>query len=157
MLDKAIHLKFCKKLSARNTAKYYDRVLAIHLDLKKWLETFFLLPSYSYFCKVSAHLRKFLAVFLLLLFLFPTVIKFVHDYTHKDDVHCTQTGLHFHKTEHHCAIDDFVPFTFDTPTLQQFIVFIPKIHLEYLSFYIAPHISETYKCHFSLRGPPKVG
>jgi len=100
--------------------------------------------------------RKYSALFLLLLFLFPTVTEIVHDYIHKDDEHCTQTGLHFHKTEHHCAIDDFVPFVSDIPSFQQFTVFVPKVQTRYVSFYRTPHVSETYKCHFSLRGPPMV-
>ena len=103
---------------------------------------------------MSLRLRKYCASFLLLLFLFPTVTELVHDYIHKDDVHCTQTGLHFHKTEHHCAIDDFVAFVSDIPPFQQFVFLTQIEHSEYVLSYKTPHVSETYKCHFPLRGPP---
>ncbi|HRP89614.1 MAG TPA: hypothetical protein PKX92_06200 [Edaphocola sp.] len=94
---------------------------------------------------------------LLLLFLLPTVTELVHNFVHKDDVHCIQTGLHFHQTEHHCAIDDFVPFVSDIPTYRQFSIYILKVETKYLYFYKTLHVSEAYKCHFSLRGPPIIG
>ena len=101
-------------------------------------------------------LRKYFASFLLFLLLFPTGIELVHNYIHKDEIHCTQTGLHYHQTEHHCAIDDFVPFISDIPPFQQFIPYFKNEYLGATSFYKTPFVSQTYKCHFSLRGPPSA-
>jgi len=108
------------------------------------------------FALLNNSLRKYSALFLFLLFLLRTVSEIVHDYIHKDDVRCSQTRLHFHQTEHHCAIDDFVPFVSDIPPFQQCTILVPKIQIKFVSFYKTPHVSETNKGHFPLRGPPIV-
>ena len=52
--------------------------------------------------------RKYIAVLLLLLFVFPFVQKAMHDIKHRKDFHCfVLTAIHFHKKEHICGICDF--------------------------------------------------
>jgi hypothetical protein len=105
---------------------------------------------------LSHRFRKYSALFLLLLFLFPTVTELVHEYIHYEDVHCTQTGLHFHQAEHHCAIDDFVHFIIDVPSYKQFTVFVTKVQTEFITFFRTASYTKTSTNRLSLRGPPII-
>jgi|SRR5690554_930738 len=105
---------------------------------------------------MSLQLRKYLAAFFLLLFLFLTVTEIAHPYIHKDDVRCTEIGIHVHKTEHHCAFCDFVPLIATTPPTAQFSISVPETTSWYLTFYKAPHVLNNHKYSFSLRDPPFV-
>lgn len=101
-------------------------------------------------------LKKYISLLLLVLFLYPTATEWLHNYAHKDDVTCTQTGLHFHPTEHHCVIDDFLFYVSDIPPDLQITVHFTTELLRYIFSYLAPAIYLAYKCHFSLRGPPII-
>ncbi|MGQ0827798.1 MAG: hypothetical protein ACT4ON_05335 [Bacteroidota bacterium] len=53
------------------------------------------------------HIKKYLSLFCLILFLFPLVEKNVHAFEHYDEVHCNSTDKHFHELEHTCSLCDF--------------------------------------------------
>ena len=105
---------------------------------------------------MSLRFKKYMAVFLLLLFLFPTVTETVHQYLHKDEVACTEIGIHHHKTEHHCTICDFVLLISDLPPIQIFTFYTPRISSNHISFYKTPFVFDGFTCDFFLRGPPAV-
>ncbi|MBA3705175.1 MAG: hypothetical protein H0W84_04565 [Bacteroidetes bacterium] len=52
-------------------------------------------------------LKKYLAVLLLLLFLFPLAEKELHAYEYKNEFHCSATDKHLHELEHTCSICEF--------------------------------------------------
>ena len=52
-------------------------------------------------------LKKYLSLFLLLLFLFPLAEKELHALEHADEEHCTASDKHFHELEHNCHVCDF--------------------------------------------------
>jgi hypothetical protein len=114
------------------------------------------LPSFVLFAKMSVQLRKYAALFLLALFVFPFVEKGIHDVTHSKDVHCSaKNSKHFHTSEHHCSICDF---TLSFSTAPDYFQKAPvNIHYESLvccsytdNFTVAPAFL------FSLRGPPSA-
>jgi len=53
------------------------------------------------------HIKKYLSLFCLVLFLFPLVEKNVHAFEHQDEIHCNATDKHFHELEHTCSLCDF--------------------------------------------------
>ena len=105
---------------------------------------------------MSVQLRKYAALFLLALFVFPFVEKGVHDVTHAKDTHCsTKNSKHFHTSEHHCSICDFTVSLSPAPNyFQEAPVNAPCEYLVDCSyttnFPVAPAFS------FLLRGPPSV-
>jgi hypothetical protein len=66
------------------------------------------------------HLKSILALFALLVFLFPQVEKEVHQYLHAVNVHCEEHDVvHFHNVEHHCFLCDFTSPVSPTPFPQK--------------------------------------
>ena len=53
------------------------------------------------------HLKKYLSIFCLVLFLFPLIEKDLHALEHQSDIHCNASNKHFHSLEHACSICDF--------------------------------------------------
>ncbi|HNP47368.1 MAG TPA: hypothetical protein PKL85_00965 [Bacteroidia bacterium] len=105
---------------------------------------------------MSLRLKKYLSVFFLLLFLFPTATEIVHQYEHCNDFHCTEkSNVHLHQLEHHCFICDLVPVTADQSILLTFDSFVPFFTDEYFDFYKASSFEQTL-FNFSLRGPPSI-
>jgi hypothetical protein len=56
---------------------------------------------------MKTSIKKYLSLFLLALFLFPSVEKQLHAFEHLSDSHCTSANKHFHPLEHNCSICDF--------------------------------------------------
>ncbi len=103
---------------------------------------------------MSFRLKNFISTFFFLVFLFPTATEIVHSYCHSNDLHCTERlAIHFHESEHHCTICDYIPVTSNKTTFQFFTSFIPNLSLEYFTLYRTISF-EQHKYHFSLRGPP---
>jgi hypothetical protein len=98
--------------------------------------------------------RKYAALFLLVLFVFPFVEKGIHDFEHAKDIHCfIKNSTHFHTHEHHCEICDFtVSITSDHeyPNYELTHIQSETLHFYFYKndFLLAPAFS------FSLRGPP---
>ena len=62
-------------------------------------------------------LKSILAVFALLVFLFPQVEKEIHNFEHHSQVNCTDHNyVHFHKAEHHCYLCDFTHVVISSPS-----------------------------------------
>lgn len=98
--------------------------------------------------------RKYAALFLLALFVFPFVEKGIHDLDHAKDTHCSvKNSTHFHAKEHHCEICDFTVSVSYTPEC---------VHKDYPTINYAPILVYFYNTNivvapafsFSLRGPP---
>ena len=105
---------------------------------------------------MSFRLKNVISTFFLLVFLFPPITEIVHSFRHSNDFHCTELfAIHFHETEHHCAICDYVPATSDKPNIQRFTSFPPYQTHELLAFYQTISF-EQHNFNFSLRGPPTV-
>jgi len=98
--------------------------------------------------------RKYAALFLLALFVFPFVEKGIHDLDHAKDTHCyVKNSTHFHTNEHHCEVCDFnVSITSDPEYLNYELTHVQCKTLNFYfyknDFLLAPAFS------FSLRGPP---
>jgi hypothetical protein len=95
-----------------------------------------------------------LAAVVLLIFLTPLIGTEIHSLSHIDDVHCTETGLHFHQEEHHCNLCDFLlpvgtsPNKFEKDFVN-YPSFLTLIHFHNSGF--EKSVSDIY---FSLRAPP---
>lgn len=55
---------------------------------------------------MTLQLKKYLSLFLLVLFLFPMLEKGMHDFEHRGDIHCNAKDKHFHSLEHNCSVCD---------------------------------------------------
>lgn len=99
--------------------------------------------------------KKVLALFLLTLFLFPTIMEQIHVHEHQDEVHCHESDLHFCTSHHHCSICDLVPFTFDIPNFyaESSVYFHENTTLIYG---VKSVEFQSFKFSNSLRGPPVV-
>ena len=61
-------------------------------------------------------LKKYAAIFLLALLVFPYIQRGRHDFAHDADFHCsTKTVNHLHQLEHHCSICDEVFYISESP------------------------------------------
>lgn len=57
---------------------------------------------------MQINIKKYLSIFLLLVFVYPFLEKGIHDFEHLNDFHCSaQSEKHLHEQEHNCAICDF--------------------------------------------------
>lgn len=96
-------------------------------------------------------IRQFLSLFLLLVFLVPSIVKIEHH--HKDPVCKTENGEYYRIFHEKCAICEFKFFTFFSPFEH------PDLQDESPSDYYSNNYSFSYFPHpsqfsFSLRGPP---
>jgi hypothetical protein len=100
--------------------------------------------------------RKYLSLFTLIIFLFPTVVEELHAFEHSNDFHCNETeSKHFHPTEHHCNICDFVPLVTDKPILSyQISSKVVASNCEFILHH--DNVVQTHNYNFSLRAPPVI-
>ncbi len=99
-------------------------------------------------------LKKYGALFLLLLFLFPVVEKQLHIYEHSADEHCYASDKHFHEMEHTCSICEFT--LIDTLLLSN--KFIPFVNTEYPHYFHMLNVRVNGNTTFSdlpSRAPPR--
>ena len=60
--------------------------------------------------------KSILALFALLVFLFPQVEKEIHNFEHQAQVHCTDHNyVHYHNVEHHCKLCDYTHVVISSP------------------------------------------
>ena len=100
-------------------------------------------------------LRKYISVFAVLIFMFPSIVEGLHSFEHADDFHCNSSDKHFHEKEYHCFICDFIaPFS-DTPN-DVHHSFVSKV----VSFSYTPFIENVvllfHNYNIFLRGPPAL-
>jgi len=101
-------------------------------------------------------LKGIVAVFSLLVFLFPMVEKEIHNYDHAGIIHCTEHNVvHFHNVEHHCFLCDFTN-PVSTSTLLNKIAFAEHQWVEGQFFLYEFSYSLQSKYFHSLRGPPAI-
>ncbi len=100
-------------------------------------------------------LKPILAIFTLLVFLFPLMEKGLHDFSHISDKHCISADKHFHPSEHHCEVCDFTNDFNGLPSFNQ-----PDLLLSEqgnLDFFSTKNNILLQKKHFhSLRAPPSL-
>ena len=100
-------------------------------------------------------LKPWFSVFLLAIFLFPTIVKEVHTVNHEKRFHCDANGdQHLHTLHHDCNLCDFVIPVVSAPSSFQTHFF-----LTHFAEYSFPHQVEFYfsSSRFSspsLRAPP---
>ena len=100
-------------------------------------------------------LRRYIGVFLLLLFIFPQAEKVLHDYKHRNDFHCSTTDRHFHFPEHHCQICDYIPVASDKLNFYNQVPVDAKYITVFFSFYENSVIAK-HNYNVSLRAPPTI-
>jgi len=100
-------------------------------------------------------LKRTAVLFLLLIFLFPLVETGLHNYDHRNDFHCFQSGKHFHKAEHHCNLCDFITDFSIPPTFSNYSL---PLNSAIVIKYYAPQNNYQLqsKGFLSLRAPPVV-
>ena len=84
-------------------------------------------------------LKKFIAAFFLLNFLFLQVTEIAHRHIHENDLHCSDNSSHFHKAEIHCVFCAIAPLITDAPPGQQFYITLPIFLSGYTPFYKVPN------------------
>ena len=101
-------------------------------------------------------LKKYLSFLLLTALLLPSVAEVVHNFHHLNDEHCTERQVvHFHQTEHHCSLCDYILTNASEPSeLTPFQkIFYPT---PLLFTYVKDFVSDSQLFHYSLRGPPFI-
>ncbi|MDP4184435.1 MAG: hypothetical protein Q8862_04625 [Bacteroidota bacterium] len=99
-------------------------------------------------------LKKYLACIFLLVFLYPFVVKEVHDIVHRNDFHFhSGSSKTFHNPEHHCAVCNYeIQYTESLPAqpvVSTIFTFCGKL--------VHPYAKVLYvssKNSILLRGPP---
>jgi len=101
-------------------------------------------------------LKSILALFALLVFLFPQVEKEIHNHEHAVNTRCTEHDIvHFHKVEHHCFLCDFTSPVSPSSFLQK--IALAEHHWNEGQFFFTEFsYSLQPKVFHSLRGPPSV-
>jgi len=101
-------------------------------------------------------LKSILAVFALLVFLFPQVEKEIHNHEHAVNVRCTEHDVvHFHNVEHHCFLCDFTSPVSPTSTIYK--TALAEHHWNEGQFFFTEFsYSLQSKDFHSLRGPPTI-
>jgi hypothetical protein len=109
--------------------------------------------NYIFAPSMNQQVKKYLSLFLIVLFLFPQVEKAVHDIQHSKDSHCASANKHFHSLEHSCSICDFTSSnSSSTPdTDYQFILCVQRFSFEP---FIESNIIQNAFNNLPARAPP---
>ena len=99
--------------------------------------------------------RKYSALLLLALFVYPYIEKGIHDLEHADDFHCTSSTKHFHEGEHSCSICDYITPDSTEPSALHFSLSATVFEELIISYTISGIISAP-DYFFSLRAPPAL-
>ncbi|PKP25706.1 MAG: hypothetical protein CVU03_06810 [Bacteroidetes bacterium HGW-Bacteroidetes-2] len=100
--------------------------------------------------------KKILPAILAIALLFPSIINFVHAYSHDKHQHCTEMGtLHFHKKDLDCQLCDFHL----TPTIllsfsEETAIITQLFSISFSSYILL--FSNYDQLHYNLRGPPAI-
>ncbi len=99
-------------------------------------------------------IRKYLSLFVLLSIFFPIGEKAIHDIEHFNEDLCVIKDTHYCRSEHHCAICDYVfSSSSQSPTAKyKIVVFSQMLNTIVLLIVFNAIVSPKYT--FTLRGPP---
>lgn len=88
--------------------------------------------------------------------LFPTVDKAIHDFEHRNDVHCGIREVHYCEAEHTCSLCDYVCSSNSEPPkcTEHLSVFFRTYHYVLQAGKSFPITDRPYT--LSLRGPPNA-
>lgn len=100
-------------------------------------------------------LRKYSALVLLVLFVYPYIEKGIHDWEHADDLHCIASTMHFHEAEHSCSVCDYITPVSTQPSAIYFSL-SATVFEELVISYTAAGIVSAPDYFFSLRAPPAL-
>lgn len=103
-----------------------------------------------------ARLHKIFVLFLMMVFLHPSLTDLLHYANHCEEVLCTDySQTHLHSAEHHCPICDYspTPVLCECNNLKLSVNFLIACIQTFDNAVSAPH---EPSCYFSLRGPPVV-
>ena len=101
-------------------------------------------------------LKKYISLIILAAFLFPLIVEHAHSFQHHNENLCIERQtLHFHQTEHHCLICDYIPAAKNEPDNRGYSL---------LTFAFSDHFPDSspcfaanqYRFHYSLRAPPFI-
>jgi hypothetical protein len=93
---------------------------------------------------------------MMVVFLLPVSTEIIHTYQHSNDTHCPEHSIiHFHETEHHCSICDYVPLTADKSDLIQ-ISFSYTAGAEIIATSYTHVVKSYYLKSPPSRGPPVI-
>ncbi len=99
---------------------------------------------------------KLLTVFIIVIFLTPTAVKFIHIFNHHTHKVCNdETSTHIHQVDLDCVFLKFhLSKNFTTSSFEANL-FCEKqtLHLIVLNYIF---LSDFQQLHFSLRGPPQI-
>lgn len=99
---------------------------------------------------------KYIAFFLLFLFVFPQIEKEIHAWEHADDAHCRVVGkFHFHEKEHSCSLCDYNTSLSNSPGIVNYRIFLTA-HSTAYQLYTAQVSLTKPDYQFPLRAPPIV-
>jgi len=115
-----------------------------------------ILKIYPTFTPMKGRIQRFFSLFILFLFLFPSVEIGIHDVLHRNDEVCLGWSLkHFHQKEHSCPLCEYgLSFTGSLPEqliVPSAIVFTDKYTKFNSCFY---PIASSNK--YAPRGPPAI-
>jgi len=100
---------------------------------------------------VSKIIQQIANIFLLLVFLTPSVIKLEHNH---ERFACKAEHIdHFHEYHDNCAVCNF-EFSAFSPQDYHFEEYVQITHIIYQNLYKSQRYSNSLKHTFSLRGPP---
>src|ERR1700741_4415458 len=99
-------------------------------------------------------LKRYIALFSLLAFLFPQALNLVHELEHRNDFHCSEKFVkHFHEEEHHCDICDFVPLVSGDTKIEHLNSYLPFSSTVNYSIALIEQTSSSDLTYAFLRGP----
>ncbi len=100
--------------------------------------------------------KRILAMFTLVVFLFPFVEKEVHQWVHPAPPHCQDhQSVHFHQVEHHCFLCDMTIPLSPVPTPEKVVIISPADGTNTFSFPFLGIDLPEFACQL-LRGPPSL-
>ncbi|MGZ4053703.1 MAG: hypothetical protein ACXVPY_08135 [Bacteroidia bacterium] len=102
---------------------------------------------------MHSQVKKYVSIFFLFLFLFPTIEKQVHAFEHSADSHCTATDKHFHTLEHSCSICDFTITDSNQAPETEIQFIISANHFSYHPFIESVNIPDAFQ-NLPSRAPP---
>ena len=99
-------------------------------------------------------IRKYLSLFILLSILFPIGEKVMHEIEHFNEEHCALKDTHYCKTEHFCAVCDYMfSSSSHLPTAKYKIVVFSQMLVTIILLIVFNAIVSP-KYTFTLSGPP---
>lgn len=97
--------------------------------------------------------KKYLSILFLLIFLFPIVEKQIHEFEHRDDVHCSAADKHFHELEHSCSLCDQTIIDSTYPLATDFQLIISFQPFLFHPFVESIHAPDAFQ-YLPARAPP---